>query len=192
MRNRAFPLRRTKWSNEWIMACLVAVLVVQLLPQSELPSGRLLVCLTAVGIGLIVDVTANWLRHHRPICGVSAAVTALIICLMVPAAPLWGTVLLVVFGLLVGKHLWGGTGHNPINPAILAVVAGTLLFPGTMSVPGSQWVWVAFSLISLPFLAVRPFAGMGMLVGLLLSLQARGALSLLRPRQSKRNTRQRR
>ena len=179
------------------MACLVAVLVVQLLPQllprhfsqlfsqphsqlvpqSELPSGRLLVCLAAVGIGLIVDVTANWLRHHRPMCGVSAAVTALIICLMVPAATLWGTVLLVVFGLLVGKHLWGGTGHNPINPAILAVVAGTLLFPGTMSVPGSQWVWVAFSLISLPFLAVRPFAGMGMLVGLLLSLQARGALT---------------
>ena len=198
MRNRAFPLRRTKWSNEWIMACLVAVLVVQLLPQllprlfiqlfsqpssqlapqSELPSGRLLVCLATVGIGLIVDVTANWLRHHRPMCSVSAAVTALIICLMVPAAPLWGTVLLVVFGLLVGKHLWGGTGHNPFNPAILAVVVGTLLFPGTMPVPEPRWVWIVFSLLCLPFLALRPFAGLGMLAGLLLYLQASGTMTV--------------
>ncbi len=177
MRDKAFPLRRTRWSNEWIMACLVAVLALQLLPQWMTLPGRFGATLAALAAGLAVDAAASGVRHRRPVCGVSGAVTALTVCLLLPSAPAWATALLVVFALLAGKHVWGGTGRNPLNPAMLAVFAGTLLFPAPLPALRPEWLWVPFLVLSLPFLAVRPFAGLGMLAGLLLSLQARNALS---------------
>ena len=108
-------------------------------------------------------------------CSVSAAVTALIICLMVPAAPLWGTVLLVVFGLLVGKHLWGGTGHNAFNPAILSVVAGLLLSlqaRGALTGVGiaeiGLWLWVCVVITDPVTITDKLFPGIG--VGLVAGL----------------------
>ena len=191
MRDKVFPLRRTGWSNEWIMACLVAVLVVQLLPQlvshqalqsGQVPqsgqgAGRLVVCLVAVGVGLVVDAAANGLRQHRLMCGVSAAVTALTVCLLVPAAPLWGMVLLVVFGLIAGKHLWGGNGSQSLQSGPCWRWCPVFCcFPQRCRCPNRNGCGRCSVSFCLPFLAVRPFAGLGMLAGLILSLLDRGRI----------------
>lgn len=60
----------------------------------------------------------------------SAVVTCLLLGLSLPAsAPWWIAVLGAAFALGVGKHLYGGLGANPFNPAMIARVMLLLTFP---------------------------------------------------------------
>ena len=60
MRDKKFPLRRTRWSNEWIMACLVAVLALQLLPQWVTVPGRFGAGIAALATGIRPGRSACW------------------------------------------------------------------------------------------------------------------------------------
>jgi electron transport complex protein RnfD len=66
----------------------------------------------------------------------SAIVTAWLIALSFPPlAPWWLIVVGTLFAVIVGKHLYGGLGQNPFNPAMLAFAACIVSFPALMS----QW-----------------------------------------------------
>ncbi len=53
----------------------------------------------------------------------SAAVTGLLLALNLPAnIPIWQCVIGSVFAIVIVKCLFGGIGHNPVNPAITARV----------------------------------------------------------------------
>ena len=58
-----------------------------------------------------------------------------------PALPLWMVAVGVMFGVFVGKELFGGTGRNIFNPAILGRCFLALAYPVAMSgnwvIPGS-------------------------------------------------------
>ena len=66
----------------------------------------------------------------------SAIVTAWLIALAFPPlAPWWLTVTGTMFAIIVAKHLYGGLGQNPFNPAMIAFAVCIVAFPSLMS----QW-----------------------------------------------------
>lgn len=66
----------------------------------------------------------------------SAIVTAWLIALTFPPlAPWWLVVTGTAFAIVVAKHLYGGLGQNPFNPAMVAFAVCIVSFPALMS----QW-----------------------------------------------------
>ncbi len=78
-----------------------------------------------------------WLRKRpiRPfITDNSALVTAwLLASAMPPFAPWWMTVLGAAFGIIFAKHLYGGLGYNPFNPAVTGYAMLLISFPVEMT-----------------------------------------------------------
>jgi Na(+)-translocating NADH:ubiquinone oxidoreductase B subunit len=60
-----------------------------------------------------------------------------------PALPLWMVALGVAFGVLVGKELFGGTGRNIFNPAIVGRCFLALAYPAAMS---GNWIKPGYEL----------------------------------------------
>ncbi len=72
----------------------------------------------------------------------SALVTAWLVALTFPPiAPWWLTVLGVLIAIVVAKHLYGGLGQNPFNPAMVAFCALIVAYPQLMS----QWPRAGFT-----------------------------------------------
>ncbi len=64
----------------------------------------------------------------------SALVTAWLIALSFPPlAPWWLTVLATALAIIVAKHLYGGLGQNPFNPAMVAFALMIVAYPQFMS-----------------------------------------------------------
>ncbi len=71
-------------------------------------------------------------------------VTGLLFPLVLPPTlPLWMVAVGVIFGVLVGKELFGGTGRNLFNPALVGRTFLAVAYPTAMTtnwvVPGSGW-----------------------------------------------------
>ncbi|MDP2823869.1 MAG: RnfABCDGE type electron transport complex subunit D [Sulfuritalea sp.] len=72
----------------------------------------------------------------------SALVTAWLIALTFPSiAPWWLTVLGTLLAIVVAKHLYGGLGQNPFNPAMVAFALMIVAYPSLMS----QWPAAGFT-----------------------------------------------
>jgi electron transport complex protein RnfD len=72
----------------------------------------------------------------------SALVTAWLIALTFPSiAPWWLVVLGTLIAIVVAKHLYGGLGQNPFNPAMVAFCVMIVAYPQLMS----QWPAVGFT-----------------------------------------------
>jgi len=68
----------------------------------------------------------------------SALVTAVLLGLALPPlAPWWLTITGTAFAIIIAKHLYGGMGYNPFNPAMIGYVVLLISFPLQMS------AWVA-------------------------------------------------
>ena len=66
----------------------------------------------------------------------SAIVTAWLIALSFPPlGPWWLIVVGCLFAIVIAKHLYGGLGQNPFNPAMVAFAVCIVSFPALMS----QW-----------------------------------------------------
>ena len=66
----------------------------------------------------------------------SALLTAWLLALSLPpTAPLWLPVVGVFFAIVVAKHLYGGLGQNPFNPAMVGFAVCIISFPALMG----QW-----------------------------------------------------
>lgn len=67
----------------------------------------------------------------------SALLTAWLLALSIPPlAPWWLVVTGTAFGIVVAKHLYGGLGSNPFNPAMTGYAALIISFPQHMT----QWL----------------------------------------------------
>jgi ferredoxin len=131
-----------------------------------------------VTVGGLIDLLFSFIHYKKLWCGASGAVTAAIISLLTVGIPLWGQLLGIVIALVIGKHLWGGTGKNILNPALVGLLPVMLLFD--LSFP--QFTRSLFLLpavvLGLLFLRVRPFAAMGFIVGMLSGLYLHQDLTL--------------
>jgi len=73
----------------------------------------------------------------------SAVVTGWLIALTFPPlAPWWLVATGTLFAIVVAKHLYGGLGQNPFNPAMVAFAVCIVSFPALMS----QWPGVGLHL----------------------------------------------
>ncbi|GAB5414656.1 MAG: RnfABCDGE type electron transport complex subunit D [Congregibacter sp.] len=64
----------------------------------------------------------------------SALVTSTLLCIALPPyAPWWLILVGVSFSILIAKHLYGGLGYNPFNPAMVGYVVLLISFPLQMS-----------------------------------------------------------
>ncbi len=64
----------------------------------------------------------------------SATVTALLLALSLPpAAPWWLGLCGIFFAIVVGKHLYGGLGYNPFNPAMVGYAVLLIAYPLEMT-----------------------------------------------------------
>lgn len=64
----------------------------------------------------------------------SALVTAFLLGIALPpAAPVWLIAVGIIFAILIAKHLYGGMGYNPFNPAMAGYVVLLISFPVEMT-----------------------------------------------------------
>ena len=91
----------------------------------------------AIVTAVISEAGVLWLRN-RPITvhllDLSALVTAVLLALALPVlAPWWIAVVGTLFALIIAKHLYGGLGYNPFNPAMAGYVLLLVSFPKPMT-----------------------------------------------------------
>lgn len=64
----------------------------------------------------------------------SALVTACLLALALPPlAPWWLTAVAAFFAIVIAKHLYGGLGFNPFNPAMVGYIVVLISFPREMT-----------------------------------------------------------
>jgi electron transport complex protein RnfD len=86
----------------------------------------------------------------------SALVTAFLLALAIPPfSPWWLTLVAVLFAIVFAKHLYGGLGSNPFNPAMVGYALCLIAFPVAMTQWASidqnlsftqQWQWFWFEI----------------------------------------------
>jgi Na+-transporting NADH:ubiquinone oxidoreductase subunit B len=90
-------------------------------------------------VGLGIEFISAQLRGHEVSEGY--LVSGLIIPLIIPiTTPLWMLALAVAFAVIIGKEIFGGTGMNIWNPALVARAFLFFAYPSHMS---GDKVWVA-------------------------------------------------
>ncbi|NOY62926.1 MAG: electron transport complex subunit RsxD [Gammaproteobacteria bacterium] len=99
--------------------------------------GVIVNILIAVTTALLCEALILKLRQ-RPIMPYlldgSALLTAVLLAVALPPlSPWWLTVLGVGFAIIIAKHLYGGLGYNPFNPAMVGYVVLLISFPREMS-----------------------------------------------------------
>ncbi|GHT69034.1 Na(+)-translocating NADH-quinone reductase subunit B [Bacteroidia bacterium] len=92
---------------------------------------------TGLGIEFVV---AQWRGHE---VNEGFLVTGLLIPMIMPVTiPLWMVALATAFAVIIGKEVFGGTGMNIFNPALLARAFIFFAYPSYIS---GDKVWVALS-----------------------------------------------
>ena len=99
--------------------------------------GIVIHMLLASAAAVIAEALVMKLRG-RPVMpavsDLSAVVTALLLAIALPPLlPWWLTVLGTVFAIVVAKHLYGGLGYNPFNPAMIGYVLLLVSYPVEMT-----------------------------------------------------------
>lgn len=90
-------------------------------------------------VGLTIEFAFAQVRKHKVNEGF--LVTGMLIPLIMPVdTPLWMVGLATAFAVLVGKELFGGTGMNIVNPALLARAFLFFSYPSKMS---GDKIWIA-------------------------------------------------
>lgn len=91
----------------------------------------------AIGSALLLEALAVRLRNGRSFHTIqdgSIAVAAFLLALAVPPAmPFWQLLVGVLIMVMLGKHVFGGLGHNPFNPAMVGYAALMVSFPQNMT-----------------------------------------------------------
>jgi Na+-transporting NADH:ubiquinone oxidoreductase subunit B len=109
------------WDNLWIGIIKVLPLVI-----------------VSYGVGLAVEFVFAVIKGHEVEEGY--LVTGMLVPLIVPVdTPLWMLSVAVIFGVVIGKEVFGGTGMNILNPALTIRAFLFFAYPTWMS---GDKVWV--------------------------------------------------
>ncbi len=126
--------RSTQWLMQQVLIATVPGLMVL---TSFFGIGTLLNILIASITAVSCEAAVLKLRK-RPLgfylSDYSALVTAVLLGLALPPlVPWWLTVTGTAFAIIIAKHLYGGMGYNPFNPAMIGYVVLLISFPLQMS-----------------------------------------------------------
>ncbi|MEO9891528.1 NADH:ubiquinone reductase (Na(+)-transporting) subunit B [Aurantibacter sp.] len=109
------------WDNFWIGIIKVLPLLV-----------------VSYGVGLLIEFIFAVIKGHEVEEGY--LVTGMLVPLIVPIdTPLWMLAIAVIFGVVIGKEVFGGTGMNILNPALTIRAFLFFAYPTWMS---GDKVWV--------------------------------------------------
>ena len=96
------------------------------------------ILIISYGVGLLVEFIFAVIKGHEVEEGY--LVTGMLVPLIVPVdTPLWMLAVSVVFGVIIGKEVFGGTGMNILNPALTIRAFLFFAYPTWMS---GDKVWV--------------------------------------------------
>jgi ferredoxin len=171
-----YPLIRNRWSNEHLLAVLVFAVSLYQLPDWVSSPVSVLRYFLIIAAALLLDAAINYIRYKKPVCAVSSAVTAAVLYPVIKGLPGWAGLLGVAAALIVGKHIWGGTGKNIFNPAVTAMLVLSMMFPLKLPIFEPSYLLLPALVLSLPFMAVRVFPGIGFMIGMLSMLFFRNSL----------------
>ena len=140
-----FLLKDTSVSQVMTQVCLA--LVPGIAAYAWLVGPAILVQVVIASLAALVAETAMLRVQKKPLAMFlsdgSAIVTAWLIALTFPPlAPWWLVATGTIFAIVVAKHLYGGLGQNPFNPAMVAFAICIVSFPALMS----QWPSVGLQL----------------------------------------------
>lgn len=98
----------------------------------------ILVSITLASITALVTEAAMLRLRNRPVAPFlkdnSALLTAWLLALSIPPlAPWWLVVVGTAFAIAIAKHLYGGLGNNPFNPAMVGYAVLIISFPVQMT-----------------------------------------------------------
>lgn len=98
----------------------------------------ILVSITLASITALATEAVMLKLRNRPLkpflSDNSALITAWLLALSIPAlAPWWMVVVGTAFGIAIAKHLYGGLGNNPFNPAMIGYAVLIISFPAHMT-----------------------------------------------------------
>jgi Na+-transporting NADH:ubiquinone oxidoreductase subunit B len=97
------------------------------------------ILIVSYGVGLGIEMLFSVIRKEEVSEGY--LVSGMLIALIVPASiPLWQLAIGVAFAVVLGKEVFGGTGMNIFNPAMMVRAFLFFAFPAQMS---GDFVWVA-------------------------------------------------
>lgn len=89
-----------------------------------------------IAVGGAIEAIFATVRKHE--INEGFLVTSLLFPLVCPPTiPLWQAALGIAFGVLIGKEVFGGTGMNVLNPALVGRIFLFFAYPAQMS--GSVW-----------------------------------------------------
>ncbi|MDH3698182.1 MAG: NADH:ubiquinone reductase (Na(+)-transporting) subunit B [Flavobacteriaceae bacterium] len=96
------------------------------------------IVIVSYGVGLLIEFIFAVIKGHEVEEGY--LVTGMLVPLIVPVdTPLWMLAVAVVFGVVIGKEVFGGTGMNILNPALTIRAFLFFAYPTWMS---GDKVWV--------------------------------------------------
>ncbi|XAW90166.1 electron transport complex subunit RsxD [Vibrio sp. CDRSL-10 TSBA] len=126
--------RSTADMMKWVALCALPGLLAQ---SYFFGFGTVIQLIFAIAVALLLEAGVMLLRK-RPVSfalrDYSAVVTAWLLAVAIPPlSPWWIVVIGLIFAILIGKHLYGGLGQNPFNPAMVAYVVLLISFPVQMT-----------------------------------------------------------
>ena len=86
--------------------------------------------------------------RYKPVNIVAPIVSAAIYTLITPpGASYWAVIVGALIGIVFGKLVFGGLGHNIFNPAAVGMVAAKLSFGKNYAAPVNSWFYPAFDAV---------------------------------------------
>ncbi|NOI68480.1 electron transport complex subunit RsxD [Vibrio sp. 99-8-1] len=99
--------------------------------------GTIIQLMLALVVALAMEATIMLLRRRAPVAALrdySVLVTAWLLAIAIPPlSPWWVLVIGLFFAVVIAKHLYGGIGQNPFNPAMIAYIVLLISFPVQMT-----------------------------------------------------------
>lgn len=126
--------KRTSDLMKWVALCALPGLFAQ---TYFFGWGTLIQLVFAIVVALMFEAGVMLMRK-RPILPAlsdySAVVTAWLLAVAIPPlSPWWIVVIGLFFAIPIAKHLYGGLGQNPFNPAMVAYAVLLISFPVQMT-----------------------------------------------------------
>jgi len=149
------------------MAVLFIVLLLYLIPVWLKNPADIQAFMLSLAVALILDTASGFLRYKRFVCSVSAAVTSAVLHVITPGIPLWCRLLGIFFAIVIAKQIWGGTGKNVMNPAILGYLFISFFYPAKYLPVEPSVLLIPALVLSPQFSVFRPFVSLGYFIGCL-------------------------
>lgn len=118
----------------WVVLALVPGIISQVIFFGW---GVLINATIAIATALLCESLILYLRKHAITTSLldgSAIVTALLLAISLPPlTPWWIPFIGTAFAIIIAKHLYGGLGYNPFNPAMVGYAMLLIAFPKEMT-----------------------------------------------------------